>query len=58
MYNIAEYKTMADRFYNKWIEAHHGEPLSQELESFVEVKVGITETEKDAAPVDASVKKK
>ena len=40
VYNIAEYKTMADRFYNKWIEAHHGGTLRDEQSSDVRVKSG------------------
>ena len=55
VYNIAEYKTMADRFYNKWIEAHHGDPLPEEHDSFAEVKGGITEGE--TAPMEGRAKK-
>ena len=47
IYNIAEYKNMADRFYNKWLEAHHGEPLPEEGNPVAAVKVEAETTAKE-----------
>ena len=49
IYNIAEYKNMADRFYNKWLEAHHGEPLPEEGNPVAAVKVEAETTAKEEA---------